>query len=61
MGFVSNTMPINEVSRFDFTVRAFDCLDDNSFTDISVHDDVIEPCTPEWKGIFLLFLYDSRV
>jgi hypothetical protein len=49
LGFLSNTVPLAK-SRYDFTVRAYDCLDDESYVDASIHIDVDEQCVPVWQG-----------
>ena len=47
-GQISTTGPINKGDLFEFTVRAFDCVNKNAFVDAKVIVDVIDECVPQW-------------
>ena len=47
-GVLSTNQPLNKLATYDFKVRAYDCLNKESFADALVHIDVVEPCVPQW-------------
>lgn len=48
MGSLSTLRSVKHGENFNFIVRAFDCLDNESHTDAKVSISVVEPCKPEW-------------
>ncbi|RNA41933.1 calsyntenin-1 isoform X1 [Brachionus plicatilis] len=49
-GVLSTLRSVKRAESFDFIVRAFDCLNNQSHTDAKVLVTVVEPCTPEWTN-----------
>ena len=56
LGMLSSTRALKNGEVFDFKVRAFDCLNKESFADALVHVEIIEKCYPQWTGRHLQFL-----
>lgn len=55
-GQLSTTQPLTKPQLFDFKVRAFDCLNKDSFVETPVHIEVVEPCYPKWNGTYFVNL-----
>lgn len=49
-GVLSSTRALKAGEEFEFKVRAFDCLNNHSFVDASVHINVVEKCVPQWTS-----------
>lgn len=49
-GILSSTQPLNNPTIYDFKVRAFDCLNKNSYVDAPVRIEIVEQCTPQWTN-----------
>ncbi len=47
-GVLSSKQPLNKLATYDFKVRAYDCVNKDSFVDALVHIDLVEPCVPQW-------------
>ncbi len=52
-GLLSTNQPLSRAyaNFYDFKVRAFDCLNNESFVDATVNIQVAEPCLPQWTGL----------
>lgn len=49
-GRISSTRALKRGESFEFVVRAFDCVNKDSYTDVNVKISVIEKCKSEWTG-----------
>lgn len=47
-GLLSTLRSVKKGEYFEFKVRAFDCLNNQSFVDAQVMINVVEPCVPQW-------------
>lgn len=52
-GMLSSRLPLKAGDRFEFKVRAFDCLNNQSFVDADVLISVVEKCLPQWTSMLL--------
>lgn len=49
-GKLSSIRALRAGEKFNLKVRAFDCLNNESFVDADVNIDIVERCLPEWKS-----------
>ena len=49
-GKLSSTRALRAGEKFNLKVRAFDCLNNESFVDADVNIDIVERCLPEWTS-----------
>lgn len=47
-GELSTVKPLTHFQVYEFKVRAYDCLNNNSFAEADVRIEVVEPCIPQW-------------
>jgi hypothetical protein len=47
-GQLSSTQPLQVLQTYKFIVRAFDCVNKESFVETNVNIDIAEPCIPQW-------------
>ena len=58
-GLLSTNQPLRHANFYDFKVRAFDCLNNDSYVDADVNVEVVETCVPQWTGILDRLLLDN--
>lgn len=56
-GKISSTRAVRAGEKFNFYVRAYDCLNNQSFVDAEVNIDVVEKCVPEWTSNIILLCF----
>ena len=49
-GEISSTRAIKSGERFDFKVRAFDCVNNQLYVETGVSINVVEMCVPQWTS-----------
>lgn len=49
-GYLSNVIKLNRSVRafYDFKVRAYDCLNNVSYSETNIHIEILEKCVPKW-------------
>lgn len=55
-GKISSTRALQAGEKFNFKVRAFDCLNNQSFVDADVTIEIAERCVPEWTSNLFMSL-----
>ena len=49
-GEISSTRALISAERFDFKVRAFDCVNNQSYVETDVSINIVEMCVPQWTS-----------
>lgn len=62
LGRLSSTRALVGAERFEYRVRAFDCLNNQSFVDAELVINVVEKCVPQWtsKGFANIQKYSNN-